>query len=196
MKTVLEYIKENNNQIKTQDVVNVLKNSGETSQEIKQDVDIKQRYINYKRLITLFAKKCHEWIKELGNLLKVAYEEEGNNFLTQRFGRDWAIEFRNIYKEFVESVYELENKLDFDVNESVSIKNIKNYQNLYDLFIGLQRLNDLVVKCEKQCIKDNEFKNLVDARKNVSDKMQALIEMSGEIKKLIDKTLELMNMKI
>lgn len=196
MKTLLEYIKENNNQIKTQDVVNILKNSGETPQEIKQDVDIKQKHISYKDLVEAFTKKCHEWIKAFGNLLQIADKEEGKGFIVQRFGRDWAIEFSNRYKEFAKSINELEKQLNVDVNESVSVKNIKNYQNLYNLFTGLQRLDDLMVNVENGLAKDNEFKNLVDARKNVSDKMQALIEMSGKIKKLIDITLDLMNMKI
>jgi hypothetical protein len=196
MKTLLEYIKENNDQIKTQDVVNVLKDSGETSQEIKQDIDTKQKHLTYKDVVEMFTKKCHEWAKALGNLLKFAAKEEGNDFLERNFGKDWVIEFRNRYKEFVESVYELEKQLNVDVNEGISVSKIKNYQNLYKLFTGLKRLDDLMVNVENGLTKDNEFKNLVDARKNVSDKMQALIEMSGKIKKLIDVTLSLMNMKM
>lgn len=196
MKTLKEYIKENNDQIKTQEVVNALKDGGETSQEIKQDVDTKQKNISYKDLVEVFAKKCHEWATALNNLLKAAAKEEGNDFLERNFGKDWVIEFRNRYKEFAESIYELEKQLDVDVNEGISVSKIKNYQNLYKLFTGLKRLDDLMVNVENGLAKDNEFKNLVDVRKNVSDKMQALIEMSGKIKKLIDITLDLMNMKI
>lgn len=196
MKTLLEYIKENNDQIKTQDVVNVLKDSGETPQEIKQDIDTKQKHLTYKDVVEEFTKKCFEWSKGLGDLLKIVIKEEGNDFLVRNLGKDWFDTFLNKYEEFGESVYELKKQLSEDVNEGISVRNIKNYQNLYKLFTGLKRLDDLMVNVENGLEKDNEFKNLVDARKNVSDKMQALIEMSGKIKKLIDITLDLMNMKM
>lgn len=196
MKTLKEYIKENNDQIKTQEVVNILKDGGETSQEIKQDIDVKQKYINYKQLVEVFTQTCHKWEKGLDDLLKIVAKEEGNDFLERNFGEDWVKEFKNRFKEFSESVNKLKSQLSEDVNEGISVYKIKNYQNLYERFTMLKHLDDLMVNWEKGNIKDNEFKNLVDARKNVSDKMQALIEMSGKIKKLIDITLDLMNMKI
>lgn len=196
MKTLKEYIKENNDQIKTQEVVNALKDGGETSQEIKQDVDIKQKYMGYKQLVTMFTKKCFEFLTGLNSLIKIAAKEEGNDFLERNFGKDWVIEFRNRYKEFEESVNKLNKQLSEDVNESISVSKIKNYQNIYKFFTQLKNLDDIMVNWENRHIKDNEFKNLVDDRKNVSDKIQALVEMSGKIKKLIDIVLDLMNMKI
>ena len=196
MKTLLEYIKENNDQIKTQDVVNVLKASGETSQEIKQDVDTTKKHIGYKDVVIEFTQKCDEFAKSFSNLLKIVAKEEGNDFLLRNLGKDWYDTFANKFEEFGESVYKLKKQLSEDVNEGISVRNIKNYQNLYKMFTGLKRLDDITVNFENGLAKDNEFKILVDARKNVSDKMQALIEMSGKIKKLIDITLDLMNMKI
>ena len=196
MKTLLEYIKENNDQIKTQDVVNVLKASGETSQEIKQDVDTTKKHISYKDVVIAFTQKCDEFAKSFSNLLKIVAKEEGNDFLLRNLGKDWYDTFANKFEEFGESVYKLKKQLSEDVNEGISVRNIKNYQNLYKMFTVLKRLDDVMVNCENGLAKDNEFKILVDARKNVSDKMQALIEMSGKIKKLIDITLDLMNMKI
>ena len=196
MKTLLEYIKENNDQIKTQDVVNVLKASGETSQEIKQDVDTTKKHIGYKDVVIAFTQKCDEFAKSFSNLLKIVAKEEGNDFLLRNLGKDWYDTFANKFEEFGESVYKLKKQLSEDVNEGISVRNIKNYQNLYKMFTGLKSLDDVMVNFENGLAKDNEFKILVDARKNVSDKMQALIEMSGKIKKLIDITLDLMNMKI
>ena len=196
MKTLLEYIKENNDQIKTQDVVNVLKASGETSQEIKQDVDTTKKHISYKDVVIAFTQKCDEFAKSFSNLLKIVAKEEGNDFLLRNLGKDWYDTFANKFEEFGESVYKLKKQLSEDVNEGISVRNIKNYQNLYKMFTVLKGLDDVMVNYENGLAKDNEFKILVDARKNVSDKMQALIEMSGKIKKLIDITLDLMNMKI
>lgn len=196
MKSITEYIKEGKDQIETKDVVNALKDSGETTQEIKQDVDLKQKYIGYKQLVTMFTKKCFEWSKGLGDLLKIVAKEEGNDFMLKNFGKDWVVEFMNKFKEFGESVVKLNKQLSEDVNESISVSKIKSYQDLYKLFSGLKFLDDTMVNWEKQHIKDNEFKILVDARKNVSDKIHALVEMSGKIKKLIDVTLDLMNQKV
>ena len=160
MKTLKEYIKENNDQIKTQEVVNVLKDGGETSQEIKQDVDTKQKYINYKQLVIVYTKKCFEFLTGLDNLIKMAAKEEGNDFLERNFGKDWVIEFRNKLKEFEESVNKLNKQLSEDINESISVSKIKNYQNLYKFFTMLKQLDDIMVNWEKGNIKDNEFKNL------------------------------------
>ena len=170
MKTLLEYIKENNDQIKTQDVVNALKDCGETSQEIKQDVDTKQKYIGYNDVIIAFVKKCFEWSKALGDLLKIAIKEEGNDFLVRNLGKDWFDTFKNKFKEFAESVYELKKQLPEDVNEGISVRNIKNYQNLYKMFTGLKRLDDVMVNVENGLTKDNEFKNLVSVNEGVSNK--------------------------
>lgn len=195
MKTLKTYIIESTDKIKTQDVVNVLKDSGETSKEIKQDIDIKQKYINYKTLITAFTKKCDEWAKAFKDLRNNVAKEEGEDYLDRNLGELWVDEFFSKMLEFGESVFDLKTQLSEDVNEGISVSNVENYKKLYNLLTLLKNLDDLMVNWEKNHIKNNEFKKLVDARKKISDKIQELFKMSGKIKKLIDITSELMNRK-
>ena len=47
----------------------------------------------------MFTKKCVEWSKGLGDLLKIVAKEEGNDFMLKNFGKDWVVEFMNKFKE-------------------------------------------------------------------------------------------------
>lgn len=183
----------NSETIQTKEIVDILKKGGETTQEIKKDINTNQNTISYLTCVKIFCNKCIEWAKTFIKMHERNMEVEGKNYLKRNLGEDWAEFLINSFDNFYASILELNKvvnnndiKEDWRDNWDIHITNIDNYREFHDHLIILKRLDNELLKFEENNDM-SKFKDILKLRLEISKNIQKnLFKSAGRLKDLIE----------
>jgi hypothetical protein len=207
MKNLRDYLFEfesDSMNVKTKDVINTLK-PVENPGQIKKDINVNKPKVTYIDVVELFIKKCNDWFDNYSKKIDKILSEEGKGFLGKNLGNEWVEYYADAYMGLFKSLYALEqyfkeniNKdINKDINEGgISVNNVKNYEDIYDLFVSLNKLDDILLNCEKKNNVKNKYKDLLELRLNVSENIKKLFKSSEKLKIFIETVYKCKNMSI
>lgn len=197
MKDITTFIIESSENINTKEVINKLKDGGETSKEIKNDVNTNKPTMTYIEFVKLFNKKCMEGFKNFVELHKKIQKDEGDDYLVRNLGKKWTDYFSESFNECIKSIQTLNKILEQNINESsIDVKNFDNYKQFYDFLIMLNDFNNMADKMEKSYNDISKYEDIIKARKQVSDDIKKLFKSSDLLKKFLDAIYQYKNLKI
>ena len=192
-------------QFSKNEVVDVLKQSNESPQEIKKDLkdltsDEKTKTINYINFLKLYVQKLYEFIDFYPKRRNELNRREGAIMMGEKFHN----KINNILIELITAAnnlkYELNNISKNKINENtdISVKNLKNYEYYYDLFKQLINLEELFREKERpnENIIKKFNKKLFDDRKKVADLISELGQYVNKLKEFIEGVTRTMNTPI
>ena len=186
MKDIIDYIIESSENINTKEVINKLKNGGETTKEIQNDVNTNKSTMTYIEFVKLFNKKCMEWFNKFWELHKKIQKAEGDDYLTRNLGKKWTDYFSESFMECTKSIQTLNKILKQNINESIDVKNFDNYKQFYDFLVMLNDFNNMANKIEKSYNDISKYEDVVKVRKQVSDNIEKLFKSTDLLKKFLD----------
>lgn len=192
-------------QFSKNEIVDVLKQSNESPQEIKKDLkdltsDEKTKTINYINFLKLYVQKLYEFIDFYPKRRNELNRREGAIMMGEKFHN----KINNILIELITATnnlkYELNNISKNKINENtdISVKNLKNYEYYYNLFKQLINLEELFREKERpnENIIKKFNKKLFDDRKKVADLIGELGQYVNKLKEFIEGVTRTMNTPI
>lgn len=185
MKSITEYINENSSEIKTKEIINTLKDGGETSTEIKKEINVNKPTISYIDFVKLFNKKCFEWFESFIKIHKNNQKKEGDDYLVRNLGKDWVKYFNESFKEFHSAIVELDKLLKENINEGLYVKEFDNYKEFYNFLLMLNEFNNKADEYEKN-LDSSKYDNILKARLKISDSIKKLFKSTKNLKELLD----------
>lgn len=196
MKTLKDYLLENSlEKISTKEVINKLKDAGETPKEIKKDVNVNKPALSYIEFVKLFNEKCTEAINAFVKLHKRLQNDEGDDYLVRNLGKQWIDYFNKTFNEFYNSNKELNKILKQDINESINVKNFDNYHEFYNFLNTLNDFNNTANKIE-QSFDTSKYENIVKARTKVSENIKNLFKSTNKLKEFLDMAWQYKTLKL
>jgi len=192
MNSLQNYINEsisNSETIKTKEIVNILKKEGETTQEIKKDININKNNISYLNCAKIFCTKCIEWSQNFVKIHKQIQQHEGDDYLSRNLGDKWIKYFNESFNNFTKSVVELNKIINTDIKESFYVKDINNYHVFYKHLVLLNEFDDKMIKIENNILhNDNlsEYKNILKLRSNISKNIKKLFKSTEYLKHFLE----------
>lgn len=190
MKSIVSFLFENTDAIKTTEVVDILKKSGETQSEIKKEVNTNKKVMTYPEFLSIYCghllSYCDKFIKNFNIVVKK--EKSG---LEKTLGIDNVNTIYEIIKNIEHSIIDLYKllKKEYLINEnSVEIHDINNYVFIKKMFTTILEFENKAKSIENNNYKtlQHEYPKLVELRNKISKNVQKLESAKSVFSKLID----------
>ena len=183
MKSIVSFLFENTDAIKTTEVVDILKKSGETQSEIKKEVNTNKKVMTYPEFLRIYCghlvNYCDKFIKNFNIIIKK--EKSG---LEKTVGIDNVNKIYEIIKTIERTSIELYAiiKKEYIVNEnSIEVHDINNY-------VFIKKMFTTILEFENNNYKtlQHEYPKLVEIPDKISKNVQRLEGAKSVFSKLID----------
>jgi hypothetical protein len=190
MKSIVSFLFENTDTIKTTEVVDILKKSGETQSEIKKEVNTNKKVMTYPEFLRIYCghllNYCDKFIKNFNIIIKK--EKSG---LEKTVGIDNVNKIYEIIKTIERTSIELYAiiKKEYIVNEnSIEVHDINNYVFIKKMFTTILEFENKAKSFENNNYKtlQHEYPKLVEIRDKISKNVQRLDNAKSVFSKLID----------
>jgi hypothetical protein len=190
MKSIVSFLFENTDAIKTTEVVDILKKSGETQSEIKKEVNTNKKVMTYPEFLRIYCchllNYCDKFIKNFNIIIKK--EKSG---LEKTVGIDNVNKIYEIIKTIERTSIELYAiiKKEYIVNEnSIEVHDINNYVFIKNMFTTILEFENKAKSFENNNYKtlQHEYPKLVEIRDKISKNVQRLDNAKSVFSKLID----------
>lgn len=190
MKSIVSFLFENADAIKTTEVVDILKKSGETQSEIKKEVNTNKKVMTYPEFLTIYCRHllnyCDKFIKNFNIVVKK--EKSG---LEKTVGIDNVNKIYEIIKTIERTSIELLAiiKKEYTINEnSIEVHDINNYVFIKKMFTTILEFENKAKSFENNNYKtlQHEYPKLVEIRNKISKNVQRLDGAKSVFSKLID----------
>lgn len=190
MKSLKQFLlKENESVIKTSDVVKALKDAGENTAEIKKDVDTTKSELSYTNFIKGYATKLLEWVNVFIEAYNHALNDEREE-LESTLGKENNKKMQDLVLSIRDSGSKLLKILDTNVDESagISVKNVRNYENLYDKFRLLLEFEEIASKYEDAHFRElkKEYPDILKEREKLAEYMEGVENCKKYFLRLIE----------
>lgn len=190
MKSIVNFLFEKSNAIQTNDVVDVLKNNGETPQEIKKEIDTTKKLMPYTEFLNLYAKQCFEWCSKFIKVFNRFRSEEREyaQMIGQRAFNDLIDILNNIFKNAHILIKKTTNET--PVKEGAYVNRIGNYEELLHWFNMLLDYEELAQKYEQNDVELERqgLDDLVELKSIISENISKLRKYSDNIVRIIQIT--------
>lgn len=190
MKSLKQFLLEENKPVaKTTEVVKALKDAGENTAEIKKDVDTTKPELSYTDFIKMYANKLLEWVKVFIETYKQALDDEHED-LEKTLTPENNKKIQQLVLNIRDSSFELLKIVDKKVDESfgISVKNVRNYENLYEKFKLLLEFEEITSKYEDAHFRDlkKEYPDILKEREKLAKYMEGVENCKKYFLRLIE----------
>lgn len=195
MKSLTQFLLEDNTSVaKTSEVVKALKDAGENTAEIKKDVNTTKPNLSYIDFIRMYANKLLEWVKVFIETYNEALRDEGKDnegkdMLENTLSPENNKKIQQLVLNIRDSSFELLKIVDKKVDESfgISVKNVRNYENLENKFKLLLEFEAQISNYEDTHFRElkREYPNILKEREKLGEYMEGVIKCKDYFSKLV-----------